>query len=259
MPARQPKRSRLWLTDGSCIRLRLEHPSHVWSYDFVEDRTHQGPKFRMLNVIDEFTREYLAIRVDRRLRSADVIDVPPTCSSSGTCLDTSAPTRPGVHRPGTTGLYRCGRSPHGIHRTGQPWENCFCESFNARLPDELLDGEIFNSLEEARVIIEARRRHYNAVRPHSSLGYRVTGRVDAAVYAKAALPWPLPPVLAAAVKRADDRLCATEQCDLVCNPAFTFTNGCKPNAMPAIRPDLPGPAEAQFLHALEAAGLDPRA
>lgn len=88
---------------------------------------------------------------------------------------------------------------------------------------------------------------------------RVLGRVDAAVYAKAGLPWPLPPVLAAAVKRADDRLCATEQRDLICNPAFTFTNGCKPIAMPAIRPVLPGPAEALFLRALEAAGLDPRA
>jgi transposase InsO family protein len=75
VPARQPKRGRLWLTDGSCIRLRPEHPNHVWSYDFVENRTHDGRKFRMLNVIDEFTRECLAIRVGRRLRSTDVIDV----------------------------------------------------------------------------------------------------------------------------------------------------------------------------------------
>ena len=88
---------------------------------------------------------------------------------------------------------------------------------------------------------------------------RILARIDQAVYAKADLPWPLPPLLAAAVKRADDRLCATEQRDLTCNPAFTFTNGCTPIAMPAIRPVLPGPAEAQFLRALEVAGLDPRA
>jgi len=75
VPARQPKRGRLWLNDGSCIRLRPEYPNHVWSYDFVEDRTHNGRKFRMLNVIDEFTQECIAIRIDRKLKSTDVIDV----------------------------------------------------------------------------------------------------------------------------------------------------------------------------------------
>ena len=75
VPQKQPKRGRLWLNDGSCIRLQPEYPNHVWSYDFVEDRTHNGKKYRMLNIIDEFTRECLAIRVNRRLRSPDVIDV----------------------------------------------------------------------------------------------------------------------------------------------------------------------------------------
>ena len=75
VPPRQPKRTRLWLNDGSCIRLRAERPNHVWSYDFLEERTHDGRKFRMLNIIDEFTHECLAIRVSRRLTSIDVIDV----------------------------------------------------------------------------------------------------------------------------------------------------------------------------------------
>ena len=75
VPAKQPKRGRLWLADGSCIRLRPEHRNHVWSYDFVEERTHDGRKFRMLNVLDEFTHECLAIRVARKLKSIDVIDV----------------------------------------------------------------------------------------------------------------------------------------------------------------------------------------
>jgi putative transposase len=70
VPARQPKRGRLWLNDGSCVRLRPEHSNHVWSYDFVEDRTHDGGKYRMLNLIDEFTRECLAIRVDRKLETS---------------------------------------------------------------------------------------------------------------------------------------------------------------------------------------------
>jgi transposase InsO family protein len=173
VPARQPKRGRLWLADGSCIRLRPEHPNHVWSYDFVEDRTHDGRKFRMLNVIDEFTRECLAIRVGRRLRSTDVIDV----------LSDLFIIR------GVPGHVRSDNGPEFIARAvqdwiaavgartayiapGSPWENGYCESFNAKLRDELLDGEIFYSLGEARVVIEGWRRHYNAVRPHSSLGYR---------------------------------------------------------------------------------------
>ena len=75
VPAKQPKRRRLWLTDGSCIRLRAEHANHVWSYDFVEDRTHDGCKYRMLNLVDEYTREGLAMRVTRRLKSVDVIEL----------------------------------------------------------------------------------------------------------------------------------------------------------------------------------------
>lgn len=75
VPARQPKRGRLWLADGSCIRPRAERPNHVWSYAFVEDRTHDGRKYRMLNIIDEFTHECLAIRVSRRLKAIDVIDM----------------------------------------------------------------------------------------------------------------------------------------------------------------------------------------
>jgi transposase InsO family protein len=75
VPTKQPKRGRLWLNDGSCVRLRAERTNHVWSYDFVEDRTHEGKKYRMLNVVDEFTRECLSIRVNRRLNSTDVIDV----------------------------------------------------------------------------------------------------------------------------------------------------------------------------------------
>ena len=75
VPMKQPKRGRLWLNDGSCIRLKAAHRNHVWAYDFVEHRTHDGRKMRMLCVVDEFTREALAIRVARRLRSGDVIDV----------------------------------------------------------------------------------------------------------------------------------------------------------------------------------------
>ena len=173
VPQKQPKRGRLWLNDGSCVRLRPEHPNHVWSYDFVEGRTHNGRKFRMLNIIDEFTRECLAIRIDRKLNSTDVIDV----------LSDLFILR------GVPGHVRSDNGPEFIAKAvrewiaavgaktafiepGSPWENGYCESFNSKLRDELLNSEIFYSLAEAKVIIEAWRRYYNTERPHSSLGYK---------------------------------------------------------------------------------------
>ena len=172
VPSKQPRKGRLWLNDGSCVRLRPERPNHVWSYDFVEDRTHNGRKFRMLNVIDEFTRECLAIRVDRRLKSTDVIDI----------LSDLFILR------GVPGHVRSDNGPEFIAKAvrewiaavgartafiepGSPWENGYCESFNSKLRDELLNGEVFYSLAEARIVIESWRQHYNTQRPHSSLGY----------------------------------------------------------------------------------------
>jgi transposase InsO family protein len=173
VPQKQPKRGRLWLNDGSCIRLRPAHRNHVWSYDFVEDRTHDGRKFRMLNVIDEFTRECLSIRVARKLKSLDVIDV----------LSDLFILR------GVPGHVRSDNGPEFIAKAvrewiaavgaktayiepGSPWENGYCESFNSKLRDELLNGEVFSSLKEAKALIEGWRQHYNTERPHSSLGYR---------------------------------------------------------------------------------------
>ena len=173
VPARQPKRKRLWLNEGSCVRLRPEHENHVWSYDFVEDRTHDGRKYRMLNVIDEFTRERLAIRVDRKLNSTAVIDVlsdlfilrgvPDHIRSDNGPEFVAKAAQDWIGAVGAKTAYI---------EPGSPWENGYCESFNSKLRDELLNGEIFYSLKEATVVIEAWRRHYNEVRPHSSLGYR---------------------------------------------------------------------------------------
>ena len=173
VPQKQPKRGRLWLNDGSCIRLRPGYPNHVWSYDFVEDRTHNGRKFRMLNVIDEFTRECIAIKVSRRLKAVDVIDVLSDlfilrgipghiCSDNGLEFIAKA-LREWITTVGAKTAYII---------PGSPWENGYCESFNSKLRDELLDGEIFYSLKEAQIVIEEWRQHYNTVRPHSSLGYK---------------------------------------------------------------------------------------
>ena len=173
VPAKQPKRGRLWLTDGSCIRVRPERPNHVWSYDFVEDRTHDGRKYRMLNVLDEFTHECLAIRINRRLKAIDVIDVlsdlfilrgiPGHIRSDNGPEFVAKAVREWIAAVGAKAAYI---------EPGSPWENGYIESFNARLRDELLNGEVFYSLKEAQIIIESWRRHYNTIRPHASLGYK---------------------------------------------------------------------------------------
>ena len=200
VPQTQPKKGRLWLNDGSCVRLRPDRPNHVWSYDFVEDRTHNGRKFRMLNVIDEFTRECLAIRIDRRLKSTDVIDV----------LSDLFILR------GVPGHVRSDNGPEFIAKAvrewiaavgartafiepGSPWENGYCESFNSKLRDELLNGELFYSLAEAKIVIEGWRQHYNTRRPHSSLGYKPPA--PAAVIWPATSPEPASPATPAVALR----------------------------------------------------------
>jgi putative transposase len=173
VPSKQPKRGRLWLNDGSCIRLRPCWRNHVWAYDFVQARTHDGRAFRMLTVIDEFTRESLAIEVGRSLRSDDVLHLladlfvrhgPPDHIRSDNGSEFTAKTVRGwLGKIGVKTLFI---------EPGSPWENGYNESFNGKLRDELLNGEIFYTLKEAKVLIEQWRRYYNTVRPHSALGYR---------------------------------------------------------------------------------------
>jgi putative transposase len=173
VPMKQPKRGRLWLNDGSCVRLRPERPNHVWSYDFVQDRTEDGRAFRMLVVLDEFTRRCLAILVARRLRSDDVLHCladlfvthgPPEHIRSDNGPEFVAiNVRDWLGRIGVKTLYI---------EPGSPWENGYIESFNGKLRDELLNGELFYTLWEAQVVIERWRQAYNGVRPHSALGYR---------------------------------------------------------------------------------------
>lgn len=173
VPYKQPKRGRLWLSDGSCIRLRAERRNHVWSYDFVEDRTHEGRKYRMLNVVDEFTHEALAIRVKRKLNSVDVIDVlSELFLARGVPAHIRSDNGPEFVAEAVRKWIATVGSKTAYIEPGSPWENGYVESFNARLRDELLNGEIFYSLREAQIIIESWRRHYNAVRPHASLGYK---------------------------------------------------------------------------------------
>jgi transposase InsO family protein len=173
VPKRQPKRGRLWLSDGSCIRKRAERKDHVWSYDFVFDRTRDGKPLRMLTMVDEYTRECLAIDVERRLDSEDVLDrleqlfvargTPEFIRSDNGSEFTAKAVRDWLPRVGVDTLFITPASP---------WENGYIESFNGKLRDELLDREIFYTLAEAKVLIERWREEYNTFRPHSALGYR---------------------------------------------------------------------------------------
>jgi putative transposase len=173
VPKKQPKRSRLWLNDGSCVRLRPLHKDHVWSYDFMTARTADGRAFRILNILDEYTRECLAVLVERRIRAEDVINqlfnlfvfrgIPEHIRSDNGPEFTAKAVRSWLGRLGVKTLFI---------EPGSPWENGYIESFNGKMRDELLDREIFTTLIEAKVLIEAWRREYNETRPHSALRYR---------------------------------------------------------------------------------------
>lgn len=173
VPQKQPKRARLWLVDGSCIRLRSEYKNHVWSYDFVSEETRDKKKFKILNIIDEYSRECLASHVARRIRSQDVILIlADLFLKHGIPKHIRSDNGPEfIAKKLVTWMKSLEVQPLFI-QPGSPWENGYCESFNGKMRYELLDGEIFYSLLEAKIIIERWRVHYNTKRPHSSLGGR---------------------------------------------------------------------------------------
>jgi len=173
VPKKQPRRGRLWLNDGSCLRLRPGWPNHVWSYDFVADRTSDGRPLKMLTLVDEYTRECLAIDIERRADAMSVLErlaalfiergVPDYLRSDNGSEFTARIVRNWLNRLGVKTLFI---------EPGSPWENGYVESFNGKFRDECLNGEIFDTVVEAKVLIERWRREYNQVRPHSALGYR---------------------------------------------------------------------------------------
>lgn len=173
VPQKQPKRRRLWLNDGSYIRLKPLYPNHVWSYDFVADRTIDGRPIRMLTIIDEYTREFLSIHTQRRIKAPEVLyklselfitkGVPDHIRSDNGSEFSAKSVRGWLERLGVNTLFI---------EPGSPWENGYIESFNGKLRDKLLNGEIFDNILESSVIIEQWRKHYNKIRPHSSLNFR---------------------------------------------------------------------------------------
>lgn len=207
VPSRQPKRGRLWLNDGSCVRLRPAFKDHVWAYDFVHARTNEGRALRMLVLVDEYSRECLSIDVARQLTSEHVLErlawlfatrgVPQFIRSDNGSEFTAWAVRKWLAKVDVRTLYI---------EPGSPWENGYVESFNGKLRDELLNGEIFYTLLEAKVLIERWRQHYNTVRPHSALGYRAPAPVTIALpMISCGGSAPTPPTSSPPVKRGDQR------------------------------------------------------
>ncbi len=173
VPRRRTKKRRLGSSKNGCIRLRPEHRNHVWAWDFIHDRTQDGRSLKWLTVVDEYTRECLALEVGRRMPSRDVIarltammkcrGAPRHMRSDNGPEFIAQAIRKWLSEAGVATLYI---------EPGAPWENGYAESFNSKVRDELLAREEFTSLLEARVLGRQWREDYNTRRPHSSLGYQ---------------------------------------------------------------------------------------
>ena len=172
VPQKKRKKRRLGASTNGCVRRRAEHRDHVWCWDFVFDHTATGSQLKWLSIVDEYTRECLALKVDRSITSEDVIDTLaelfamrglPKCIRSDNGPEFVAQAiRAWLRQVNVEALYI---------EPGSPWENGYAESFHGRLRDEFLATEIFESLAATKVLTRQWREDYNHHRPHSSLGY----------------------------------------------------------------------------------------
>jgi len=186
VPYRRKRKKSQGSSENACYVKKAEYINHVWTYDFIDDRTEDGRRLKFLTVLDEYTRESLAIEVERSITSKDVISV----------LEYLFMVR------GVPGYIRSDNGPEFIAEAikkwlsnnhvqtlyiepGCPWENGYIESFNGRLRDDLLDRELFYSVAEAKVLAENWRLEYNDHRPHSGLGYMTPAAFAASCIASA--------------------------------------------------------------------------
>ncbi len=173
VPRKQRKKRRLGSSANSCVRRPAEHKGHVWAWDFLHDRTADGGALKWFTLVDEYTRECLALEVRRGMTARAVNAV-----LAGVVRERGAPR----HIRSDNGpefiakAIRAWMTGAGLETLyiapGAPWENGYAESFNSKVRDELLNAEVFGSLREAQVLGKAWKHEYNHVRPHSSLGYR---------------------------------------------------------------------------------------
>lgn len=172
VPTRQRKRRRVGGSENGVMRQKAERKNHIWSYDFVMDQTEDGRRLKMLPVVDEYTRETHSIMVERSITALDLVELleylfsvhgePEFIRSDNGPEFIANAVKEWLARSGVKTLYI---------EPGSPWQNAYSESFNSRFEDELLNREIFTSLEEAKVLVEQYRVSYNHERPHSSLDY----------------------------------------------------------------------------------------
>ena len=186
VPQKQRKRRRLGHSENSCVRRKAEHKDHVWTWDFIHDRTTNGRPLKWLSIVDEYTRECLALEVDRSITAEKVIDVlaelfrirgvPKHIRSDNGPEFIAQAIRRWLSLAGVETLYV---------EPGSPWENGYAESFHSRLRDELTNREEFTNLAEARYMADAWRLEYNHRRPHSSLDYQTPAEFAAGCAAAA--------------------------------------------------------------------------
>ena len=181
MPRIQRKRRRLGQGENGCTPRKAERPNHVWSYDFIHDQTADGRGLKLLPVVDEFTWECLTIEVERHLTAKEVVStLEYLFEVRGEPEFIRSDNGPEFIAEAVRG-WLAGRGAKALYiAPGSPWENAYSETFNGRLRDELLDREVFETLKEAKVIVEVHRLGYNHRRPHSSLGYRTPAEFAAA-------------------------------------------------------------------------------
>ena len=173
VPQKQPKRGRLWLGNGDCVRHRPEYENHVWSYDFVSAKTHKGVKFRILNIIDEYSRKCLISYVAKRIRSQDVLNILATLFlRTGIPRHVRSDNGPEFIAKKLLKWFKTLEVSPLFITPGSPWENGYCESFNGKMRYELLNGEIFFNVQEAEILVNKWVRQYNKIRPHMGLGNR---------------------------------------------------------------------------------------
>ena len=173
LPQRHKKRKRLYHKDSSIIRLRPRYPNHIWSIDFVHDRLSNGRSYKMLTVLDEYTRQALCVAVRIRMGSADVLEaLYPLLLKHGTPEYLRSDNGPEfIAGPLQEWLTRVGIKPIQIY-PGSPWENGYNERFNGTLRTEILNAEWFATTKQAQIVINNWLRQYNHIRPHQALNMR---------------------------------------------------------------------------------------
>lgn len=188
VPPKAKQRRRLGTSTTPADRLKAERPNHVWALDVQHDATEDGRELKFLNVVDEFTREALAIEVDRSIDAEETVAVLGRLATErGAPANLRADNGPELTAAVLREWCRHGSTGTAYIEPGSPWQNPYVESFNARLRDELLNTEVFTCLEEAQVLAADWRADYNANHPHSALGMMSPERFAASLHSPSGL------------------------------------------------------------------------